>query len=1041
MKKIFKFIPAALAVFAMASCSNDMLLGENAQQQQDVANKGDLRMSWDAFDNEASGTRAMRDNNFGSLTFENGDRVNVYSDDLYKTDWYTFDTDAFYYDSEGEKMVDNPKFGVMPGENVQKAYIDRETRTTRIDMEIPKVIYYDAASEAKIGDKNMYACNLPAFGYASLNAEGYVEVKNLRYMTAILKINLEKVVSNASYLRIINYGQGATATGTGGEFQHGADAPNSDIKWETAKPMSGIFTAVLSGDPEDRKDVCLQPTDETLKGSWKPYIIVDLRAVPCNTTCIYIPVVAGLDGDVDNIRVEYSKALGDDPEAFLAADWHTIPGMAFPNTEFKQHSRYSGSHAFEFEEMNPYLVSTILNQYQSTSEDIDINITKSFTIDHKNAEIDNVIYLPNFENDVNVNITLGEGFATWTRQTGSKALAIKDLDPEDPFTGTITINTGSVIKAQAAQDAALRVELAEGTAIIAGEFNNAQNLNPVSGNIQLGDGETTTKGFVLSSTGVGNNVKSFTIAKNATWNSDLDCSDPDNLTKTVTVDGTMNADILTSPSKTAGAATNVTVSGMIGNITAAAGDLYTFVNVSGKVTGNIDLRDAVKGKITIISGNPETPDPNEKYVTGNVTMKGDVEVALVAEGEAIGGTLTMTGAGKTLTLTQGYINNIEVAVANAGSWEDKYINVNLNAANEGLAAFLTLTETEGVAKFTESVWDGKKITNTTYADKFTTVGAAATTCIYTASQLASMNGIGGNATLNNNIDLDNQPWAGYAQKGTFAGVKVVAQGVAESARKYPVIKNLNLKKEETTETDYLNGLFTENTADSEVKNITFDGVTAEFGAAKTKGIGAIYGKTTNAAKFDNVIIKGINIKNTKEMRGVGGLVGITSKPITATSCEVAGTIDGYGWLGGFVGNNSSATAVLTFDKCDASGIAFKQTYDSGKAMDLNYARIGGFVGASPFYVEISNSVAPASINYDKAAKMYKSSDDAISGNFYNYQAEQNYIGFSVLAKDNAALTARINGKNYCNHGWDGITSKSHNHGTVKFYYLNTWPAK
>ena len=855
-----------------------------------------------------------------------------------------------------------------------------------------------------------------------------------------------KVVSNASYLRIINYGQGANKADAGGtrptEFEHGADF--SEINEATAKPMSGIFTAELSGDPEMRKEVKLQPTDETLKGSWKPYIIVDLRAVPCNTTCIYIPVVAGLDGDVDNIRVEYSKALGDDPEAFLATDWHTIPGMAFPNTEFKQHSRYSGSHAFEFEDMNPYLVSTILNQYQSTSEDIDINITKSFTIDHNDAEIDNVIYLPNFENDVNVNITLDKDFpgtgAGWIRNAGSKALAIKDLDPEDPFTGTITINTGSVIKALIAQKAALRVELAEGTAIIAGEFNNNQNLNPVSGNIQLGDGETTTTGFVLSSTGVGNNVKSFTIAKNATWNSALDCSNPKNLTKTVTVDGTMTGDIKTSPSKTAGAATNVTVSGeMNGDIKAADGDLYTFVNVSGKVNGSIDLHDAVKGKITIISGDPETPAPNEKYVTGNVDMKGDVEVALVAEGEAIGGTLTMTGAGKTLTLTQGYINEIKVNVANAGSWEDKYINVNLNAANEGLAAFLRLTEVAdaGVAKFTESVWDGKKIANTTYADKFTTVGAA-TTCIYTASQLASMNGIGGNATLNNNIDLDNQPWAGYAQKGTFAGVKVVAQNTADE---YPVIKNLNLKKEETTETDYLNGLFTENTADSEVKNITFDGVTAEFGAAKTRGIGAIYGKTTNAATFENVIIKGINIKNTKEMRGVGGLVGITSQPITATSCEVAGTIDGYGWLGGFVGNNSSATAVLTFDKCDASGIAFKQTYDSGKAMDLNYARIGGFVGASPFYVEISNSVAPASINYDKAAKMYKSSDDAISGNFYNYQAEQNYIGFSVLAKDNAALTARINGKNYCNHGWDGITSKSHNHGTVKFYYLNTWPAK
>jgi hypothetical protein len=1041
MKNFFKFIPAALAVLALASCSNDELLGEQSQAKQDVASKGDLRMSWDAFDNEG-GTRAMRDNNFGTLRFEDGDQVNVYSEDLYKTDWYTFDTDAFYYNSEGEKMVDNPKFGVMPGEMVKKAYIDRATRTTRVDMEIPQVITYDASSETSIDGKAMYACNLPAFGYATLNPEGYVEVANLRYMTAILKINLEKVVSNASWLRLINYGQGGDPTKI-----FGADDPTG-LDLATAKPLSGIMTAELYSDPAERKNVKLAALDETLAASWAPYIYVDLRSVPSNITCIYIPVVAGLDGDLDNIRLEYSRELGDDPDAFLQAEWHNIPGMAFPGKEFKQHSRYSGAYAFEFADMNPHLVSMILNQYQSTSNDIDIDVTNSFTIDKDDPDVDRTIYVPAFENDVNVNITLADGFATWTRTAGY--LRIMDADPENPFQGTITLNFGDKIKATAAANAAtMRVDLAEGTAIIAGEFTNNQQISAVAGNIQLGDGTTKTEGFKWYS-GIGDDVLSVTIAENATLADDIDCSAADNKTKTVLVAGEMTGDITASPAATADAKTTITVSGKLTQTTKAIdgnGGIFVDVNVSGQVVGDIDLKDAVKGKITI-NGGDET-DADAKVVVGNVTMKGDVDVALTAEGEAITGTLQMVGAAKTLTLKQGFINTVEVKVSNAGSWEDKYINFTLDDA-EGVTAFLTLTETadNGVAKFSKSTWSGKKITNATYKDKQSTTPDGGKG-IFTAAQFASFNGIGNDITLNNNIDLNNKAWTGYAQKGKFEGAKVVDQDAAED--KYPTISNLNLKKEETTETEYANGLFSNNTAASTVSNLTIDGVTGEFAYKKTLGIGGIYATVANAATFDNVTVKGIAINNTKEMTGVGGLVGIAKAAVTATSATVAGTIDGYSCLGGFVGTTNSNA---TFDKSDATGIAFKQTYDSGKAMDIEYAKISGFIGnvkTATAVIEIKGaSKAPTAINFDKEAKMYSSNVAVGTGNFFKYNNLQNFIGFSgnTIGGTTHMGTCKINQAGtelWCAEaGWGIVgddTDLSHLDGTITHNYLYNWPAK
>lgn len=1100
MKGIFKLIPAALAVFALASCSTDVIEGSKTQEQT-IANKGDLRMTFDAFDDETP-TRAMRDNNFGSLTFVDGDQVNVYSEDLYNTDWYEFDTDAFYYSSTGEKMVTEPKFGVMPGKAVKKAYIDRASRTTRVDVEIPEIIKYNADSETSIDGTAMYACNLPMFGYASFpEGEEYVAVSHVRYMVGILKIDLGKAIGNASWLRLINYGQGAAIPPLTGYIPYGNGVGESYPDFETAKPLSGVLTAELYSDDDpdpnhDRTKVKLAKLDPTLETH--PWLYVDLRNVPSNTSCIYIPVVPGLDGDVDYIRLEYSATRADNPN--MINDWENIPGMSFPGKTFEQHKRYKGSYSFEFADMNPKLITDMLAQYQSTSNNIVIDITKSFTIDRTDGTVTNVIALPKFDNNVNVTINLAEGFgvgaAGWVNSSATggttDVLQIVDADPENPFTGKLTINVSDKGAGTdwTAADAGMSINLPEGTAVIAGTFNAGTDLDLFAGNIEIGDGKTATTGLIWSAGAEGNigrDVKSITIAKDAAIaaGNPIDCTVyGENKTETITVNGAVLSAITGGPLTTAitvgadgsvtgkiigGAAKTkpclITVNGTVtGDIANAAGGIYTSLTIDGQVTPTlkIDLGDAVKGILTITSG--DATDATFTAVAGDVDMKGDVVIAMKAEGEAISGGLTMTGAAKTLTLKQGYVNRIAVNSANAGSWEEKYINVKLDDANEGLAAFLTLNEMVGgdghasIAKFSKSVWDGKKITNATYADKFTNWISGAsneTTRIYTASQLASFGGIGGNCTLNNNIDLNNKAWAGYAQKGKFAGAKVVAIDVEEEDRAYPTISKLNLNKLTTDNTDYANGLFLNNTGMSRVENVTLAGVQAVFtGKEKTNGIGAFYGSIANAAEFEGVEVKDINISNTKKMIGVGGLVGKATAALTATSVKVAGTIDGYSCLGGFVGTTSAAA---TFDKCDATGIAFKQTFDSEKAMDIEYAKVGGFVGnvSNKVAIEIKGaSKEPADINFDQETKMYTSNVAVGTGNFFKYHKLQNFIGFSgndldVVADkiDNSKIN-QAGTEVWCAKAHFGIpadktadTYKSETAGGVTYNYLYNWPAK
>lgn len=320
MRNFLKLFVISLAVSLFAGCSNDEPLSEVSLPTATTEQKGELRVTFDPFDNEGSTTRALRNDNFGQLHFEEGDVVNVYNETLRYYDFYTFKTDGFYYDAElsGDAIpwVEEPKFAILRGATDQnvKGYIDRATRTPRVDIKIPHTFIFDASSRVVNFDGTNgvgYACNLPMFGYANYSSEGdYIEISNLRYLTGVMKIGLEGIIGYARYLKLTNMAN---------------------------KPLSGTLTAQLYTAPEQRKNTKLEVLDENL--TIYPELYIDLRGLPSGASCIYIPVVSGISGTADGVCLEFSADMTHD-SAIEATGWQPVPSVNFAGMVFAQHCRY-----------------------------------------------------------------------------------------------------------------------------------------------------------------------------------------------------------------------------------------------------------------------------------------------------------------------------------------------------------------------------------------------------------------------------------------------------------------------------------------------------------------------------------------------------------------------------------------------------------------------------------------------------------------------------------------------------------------------------
>jgi len=397
-----------------------------------------------------------------------------------------------------------------------------------------------------------------------------------------------------------------------------------------------------------------------------------------------------------------------------------------------------------------------------------------------------------------------------------------------------------------------------------------------------------------------------------------------------------------------------------------------------------------------------------------------VNINMDEEGIAVNqGSLVMMGAGKKVNLGQGYINVLKVDVQNAGTWEEKKVDLKFyNEEKEGygnVAIHAMQVADDNILTYTSSLWNGVDMGEQYVAAFRTTLYKGTQNNMFTATQLSVTDAFDqANLSICNDIDMNGKPYAGISETtdpaiivdGYYYGDdKKFVYADAEDGKKLFIIKNLNYEKIGT-------GLFNK-FAGGTIQNLIFKGVKSELNTPKAQGfVGGLVGNATAETQIDNVDVSKIALKARDN---IGGLVGKADAQLTVKNSKVAGSIDGGYALGGLVGITS---AKFIADATDASGITFSQSYDSGKAMDIKYAQVGGFVGTttSKPQVLISDAKAPTSINYTQKAKMYVSDVTESLGNFYNYTVTQNFIGYcGHKAKDFDNVTigsTTINGSSY-----------------------------
>ena len=1009
MKKSIKFMTAAMAVLALASCSNDDFLSEG--QRATVANKGEMVVEVDPLETGV-GTRAYRDASDDKfLQFVGTDKIVVYDNQLLSHDIYKSNDEGTKFFIEGKQTIKDGQaaYALFPAPMVKRGYMDYNTGKTYADFIIPEVLVYDENSEYDAEEKGVYyASNLPMFGKVTSTGDGGLKVTGLRHVCAVVKISLENAYTNATYLRLT----------TGAALDGDVDA----------KPMSGTFTCALTTDEAERKNVKLEAMEEYDDVKRYPDLYIDLRNVPSPTSVIYIPVVPGLDGDVDDVKLMYTTEDADDPKDIALWDWYDS-GCKFPNYEMKQNTLYKAGHSYELTEMSPNKVSQLLEQYKNSKTDIVINVTDKFLIDFEENGTDFV--MPKLADDVDVILNLAD-MKSGVENIPNAPLNIVNADDENPFTGTFAINVGDQVKGVSDVFGFGAINVPEADVILAGNYADQSDLLVFGANsFQIGDGEIATE-IAPTSYNFGG-IKDFVVATNATATVPTIYFDENIKTVTVEKDGKLIGEVYTDEDAVDAV---VNVEGLLKGYLGVYGVKGT-VNVAeeGQINGGVDMSLVKKGSLNITTqGKPLGSAGKMIAIQGDVFASCDVNANMAEEGVAVNGYLYMQGAGKKVDLKQGYIKVLNVNVQNAGAWEAKKVDLVFGEGNVAVSAMQVADD--NILTYNKSKWNGVTMGEPYVADFRTTQYNMVQNNMFTATQLSVTDAFDqANLQICNDIDMANFKYAGISET-TDAAIAVSGKYNADDKKfvykdaaadqEVFTISNLNYEKIGT-------GLFNK-FAGGTIENLNIDGVKSENNKQAT--IGSLIGQATGAANIGYVNVTGIALK---AQHNIGGLIGTSNGASDIYNCSVAGNIQGGYALGGLVG---LVKAAILAEESDATAITFNQDFDSKKTMDIQYAKVGGFFGTveNKAKVEITDgSKAPASLNFDKKAKMYVSDVDESLGNFYSYKANQNFVGYSGHNGTGASVT--IAGTSWINGAKYMVPSDFKNTVSSGYKALYTWENK
>ena len=949
MKGIFRLFPVALAVLALASCSNEDFLGSN----NEATKKNTLDLTVEHMMGEVV-TRSAYTAANNDRVWQEEDVFSVYDDELHKYDLYQFNATSNKFElQEGtNKDLDEPKFILFPQGDVVNTQWKKPDNSTTAWIGIPQTFDY---TELDGSDPTAYVSNLPLWGTAEKDGEG---VKgNVSFLTSILKIQLTNALNNAAAISIFAY---------------------EDIAGTTPKNISGIAKVVLSqnGTIKGSTEAQLE-TPDTGDGDYvmgnRITVFIDPSDISTDKNIIYVPIIAGHYGQ---IKVKYYTEAEVADGKYTNKDEGTIINTAssqgadytYVDKEFKRATPYAGVKK-EFE-INASTVTMLNNA-------LAVNTSEEFTVTDPATEVDVDLEIPGGSNNLTLNVK---------KFTGTNALNIIEADAENPFTGILTLNVtddaagiaddvtvnlpnaaGVKINVAKANNKSLTVDAKNAAVYVVGEDWNGLILTNAD-DLHIGDGDAATA-IVADLAPIAEFTGAITVEEDATLTGSIGLAQ-NHKSQTITVNGTVTGAI-TIKSSALAASTTITVgaTGKAAAITAEDANNNANIVVAGEATavetegtGNITISGHATSAKTVtgnieISGAPYYgADPYAKLATAE-TKGGNVTVGLTGEGAAISTSLTFKKAGK-LTLNQGYIKSVIVNSATATD-----VVTITNGADAAYTLIGGTTPTSG--KFTisnGSKWNGKLVGEGIPADEANKADATTRYKAYadknfiatatTFAELISGKNVNGIHKIFADIDLNSQEFI----PSTGLNGNVIGQNGYKKGT--PVISGIKLKQlAKDNVAGY--GLFEKTSGETgQINNLTFDGITittaADGGCAN---IGALVGLVNQNLTMSGVTVKGVDIQAKKLSYNIGGVIGSVTTGTTSLEdvTVTAPQISGYKALGGLIGYikdgakvtlaKGGTTAAPTY--CVATGAVFTQAVNSAMSnTDPHLSMVGSLIGST-----------------------------------------------------------------------------------------------
>lgn len=955
MKGFFKFTTAALALVALASCSNDDFLGGDNNIAQNE--KGALTVEVEELiDNVTTRAAFVPDGAKNALYWQDNrksgyaDCIEVFDDAMVKYDIYEFNAKKGSFvniDEDDVKRVSEPKYALFGGGDIAGTYNpcyitgfgwDYATDATTVKYKLEKT--YTFAEDTKVAGSGTVAYQswVPMWGEASKDGES-VKV-NMHYMTAVLRVYLKNAKSNIKKFRVRAFKEQAC---------------------ETDLPINGFCEATIATSEGSNEKATL-----VYVGTGTNTIEVDGIENASGDAYLYIPLFAQYYGA---LKFEYSTD---------GTNWNLIKTTKPMTLERQKVYRLSLENIKVAGDCLESINAVLEGQKDATA-DVNITTEQVTTV----TAVDEVLKIPA---GMTSNITLNlQGLK------GSKPLQIESVDGK--YAGTLIIDASAA--GAASTLANVFINLPKANVVFVGKFT-ATDFGQKDGTTIVDDklivnsltfsdpeevggfgakdiwvnkestdfievGKGTTVGKIGLQPGQEGKPGVSEVIINGT-SGIISAAGNDKVQATITVgaDGTAG-DIEANG--------DVTIEGAAGNIT-TAGKL-TFTSET-PYTGTVNAKElALGGKVdftgaTVAAVDAFTMEGTAKAGAVTINAKGTATINVDAQDGACDAVATLTvGKNAAITLTQGYIASID----NSACTADDPCTLTFG---EGYTAIGNVSSW-AIKPTNASKWNGKALP----------AAAAATYCagdVWTACQLATADKYTANIRLMNDIDLDNEAWTMPALSYNLVGVdmKNYALGLEES--KYPTIKNLTV----TAADDKGTGLF--KTAHASIYNFTIDGATI---TSDKSNVGVIAGKTAGTVNIANVTVKNASVAATGKSDNIGGLIGdaghtvnigFTGQPVNVSLTKLQGQYN----LGGLIGKVSAGTTSINVTKTEITAIEVNGALKTIPSVGTPANDKAGSVG---MYIGLIDKVGTPTVNIDAANK----GTDYIKGHRKDLGFQANFV--------------------------------------------------